>query len=465
MTDSNPYDLIVIGGGPGGYVASIRCAQQGMRVACIDQSPLPGGTCLREGCIPSKVLLESSAHFDHASHQLAQHGVMVETPRLDLTRMMKRKDQTVHMLGKGVESLFKKHEITFFQGMGTVQAPGQVSLTLVNGDLQELKAERILLAMGSESVEIPQIPLDGDRMVTSSEALCWQEPPAHLLIVGGGYIGLELGSVWRRLGSRVTVVESQERILPAMDEGLAKEAQRLFARQGMVFMCGQKVLSAQTHASGCMLAMDNGSQLEGTHILTAVGRMPRSGGEDLKQLGIQLDERGFIRINEQFETSVKGIYALGDLVPGPMLAHKAEEEAVVLAKQWNGQPARMDYERIPSVIYTHPEIASIGWSEEHLTASQVPYKKGTFHFRANGRARAVGQVDGWVKMLADPTDGKILGVHILGEVAGELIHEAAVVMRFGGAVQDLAEVCHAHPTFSEALKESALAVDEQAIHA
>ena len=465
MSDCDIFDLVVIGGGPGGYVAAIRCAQQGMKVACVDKALLPGGTCLREGCIPSKVLLESSGHFEQASEQLAQHGVIIEGPRLDLDRMMKRKEQTVHMLGKGVESLFRKHGVTFLHGEARLEKASTVSVLTQAGDSTRLEARRVLLALGSRPQQVPQVPMDGERIVSSSEALSWSTVPEHLIIIGGGYIGLELGSVWKRLGSQVTVVEAENRLFSHMDEGLAQEAQRLFSRQGIEMILGQKVLGASNLGHGCRVDLADGRQVMGSHVLVAVGRCPRSDGADLSAMGVKLDDRGRVEVNEQFETSVPGVYAIGDLIAGPMLAHKAEEEAVVLARQWQGESVVVHHDRIPSVVYTHPELASVGLSEQALVASGRAFKKGIFHFRANGRARAAAKVDGWVKTLADQATDEILGVHIIGEGAGELIHQAATAMHFKATLADLANICHAHPTYAEAVRESALAADGRAIHA
>jgi dihydrolipoamide dehydrogenase len=464
MTEMSEFDLTVIGSGPGGYVASIRAAQLGLKVACVDKASSLGGTCLRVGCIPSKVLLESSGHFVFAGKQLAQHGIFVDSPRLDLARMMKRKQQTVTMLGKGVETLFKKNKITSIQGQAGITGPGQVRVLADDGSDSMIQTKNILIATGSQPVALPQVPFDGERIVTSQEALSFESVPDHLVVIGGGYIGLELGSVWNRLGSKVTVLEMLPHIFPGMDGETAREAQRILHRQGLSFQFGKKVLSATRDEDGCRIALDGGEVIECSHVLVAVGRKPFTANLGLEVLGVQMDERGCISVNERFETNVPGLFALGDVIRGPMLAHKAEEEGVAFAEQLCGKEAHVDYDLIPAVVYTHPELAMIGAHEESLQTRGVAYRKGMFHFRANGRARTTGDVDGWVKMLADEATDRILGVHILGENAGELIHEAAVAMQRQATSQDLARICYAHPTFSEALKEAALSVDDRTIH-
>ncbi|MBT5926514.1 MAG: dihydrolipoyl dehydrogenase [Verrucomicrobia bacterium] len=464
MADEKQFDLTVIGSGPGGYVASIRAAQLGLKVACVEKAPSLGGTCLRVGCIPSKALLESSAHYMFAGKQLAQHGVVVDTPKLDLNRMMKRKQQTINMLGKGVESLFKKNKVESIQGTAHVTGNGAVEVVTAEGSTISIQTKHILIATGSQPISLPQVPFDGERIVSSAEALSFETVPEHLVVIGGGYIGLELGSVWKRLGSRVTVLEMLPQIFPGMDGETATEAQRILHRQGLEFQFGNKVTSAVRDGVQCRIDMEGGESIECSHILVAVGRKPFTEGLGLEALGVDKDPQGRLQVNERFETSVPGIYAIGDLVPGPMLAHKAEEEAVGFAEQLCGEQASVDYQHIPAVVYTHPELAMVGATEESLKNSEVAYKKGIFHFRANGRARASGAVDGWVKMLADETSDRILGVHILGENAGELIHEVVVAMKFKATSLDLARICHAHPTFSETVKESAMAVHDRTIH-
>lgn len=464
MADEKQFDLTVIGSGPGGYVASIRAAQLGLNVACIEKAPSLGGTCLRVGCIPSKALLESSAHFIFAGKQLAQHGVVAEGLKLDLNRMMKRKQQTVNMLGKGVETLFKKNKVESIQGTARIIGPGSIEVESADATSSSIQSKHILIATGSQPVSLPNVPFDGERIVSSAEALSFEEVPEHLVVIGGGYIGLELGSVWKRLGSRVTVLEMLPQIFPGMDGETALEAQRILHRQGLEFQFGKKVTSAVRHGDQCRIDLDGGETIDCSHILVAVGRKPYTEGLGLESLGVHLDSQGRIQVNDRFETSVPGIYALGDLVPGPMLAHKAEEEAVAFAETLCGEANSVDYQHIPAVVYTHPELAMVGATEESLKESATAYRKGVFHFRANGRARASGAVDGWVKMLADEATDRILGVHILGENAGELIHEVVVAMKFNATSQGLARICHAHPTFSETVKESALAVHDRTIH-
>ncbi|MDG1890455.1 MAG: dihydrolipoyl dehydrogenase [Verrucomicrobiota bacterium] len=459
------FDLVVIGGGPGGYVASIRAAQLGMSVACVDKAPSLGGTCLRVGCIPSKVLLESSAHFVFAGKQLAQHGVMVDGLRLDLGRMMKRKDQTVNLLGKGVETLFKKNKVTSLQGSARLMGAGAVEITSTDGTVSTLTSQHVLLATGSQPATLPQAPFDGERILSSKEVLSLDAVPEHLIVIGGGYIGLELGSVWNRLGSQVSVVERLPQVFPGMDGETALEAQRIFQRQGIRIHCGKQVSKVSRSGVQCHVFLEDGTSMDGSHILVAVGRKPYTQGLGLDALGVAMDHRGFVKVDAQFQTNVPGIFALGDLVPGPMLAHKAEEEAIAFAEQLSGMDTHVDHDAIPAVVYTHPELASIGATEEMLVEKGVAYRKGVFHFRANGRARASGNVDGWAKMLADEITDRILGVHILGQHAGELIHECAVAMRFNATSKDFSRICHAHPTFSEAVKESALALDARTIHA
>ena len=464
MAEEKQFDLTVIGSGPGGYVASIRAAQLGLNVACIEKAPSLGGTCLRVGCIPSKALLESSAHFMFAGKQLAQHGVVVERPKLDLNRMMKRKQQTVNMLGKGVETLFKKNKVELICGTARILGSGSLEVESADNTSTLVHSKHILIATGSQPVSLPSVPFDGERIVSSAEALSFENVPEHLVVIGGGYIGLELGSVWKRLGSRVTVLEMRPQIFPGMDGETALEAQRILHRQGLEFQFGKKVTSAMRNGDQCQIALEGGDTIECSHILVAVGRKPFLEGLGLDSIGVQLDLEGKVQVSKGFETNIPGIYALGDLVSGPMLAHKAEEEAVAFAETLCGETRSVDYQHIPSVVYTHPELAMVGATEESLKEASTAYRKGVFHFRANGRARASGAVDGWVKMLADEASDQILGVHILGENAGELIHEIVVAMKFKATSQDLARICHAHPTFSETVKESALAVSDRTIH-
>ncbi len=457
------YDLIVIGAGPGGYVAAIRAAQLGHKVAVIEREVQLGGTCLRVGCIPSKALLESSHHYAHAKKSLRKHGILMDNLQLDLPAMQKRKNQVVSMLTKGVESLFRKNQVTAVPGQATLTAPDRVRVQSESGD-QELTAPAILIATGSQPTAIPQLPTDGERIVTSTEALAWETVPEHLVVIGGGYIGLELGSVWSRLGAAVTVVEACDRILPGMDHELAAEAQRLLTRQGLKFQLDAGVQSVTRQGDQCTVTLANGHALEADRVLVAVGRRPNTANLGLEALGVALDERGAIPVNEQFATSIPGLYAIGDVIPGPMLAHKAEEEGVAFAEQLILGEGSMHYDAIPGVVYTQPEIASIGQTEQQLVEAGTAFKKAGFPYRANGRARATDQTDGFAKLLTDESNQKILGAHLIGAHAGDLINEVAVVIRHGLSPADLAQTCHAHPTFGEVLKEAALATEERALH-
>ncbi|MCS7049267.1 MAG: dihydrolipoyl dehydrogenase [Verrucomicrobiae bacterium] len=454
------FDLIVIGGGPAGYVAAIRAAQLGLQVACVEAEPLLGGTCLRVGCIPSKALLESSERFAEARVTLAAHGVRVGTVELDLGAMMQRKTDIVQTLAKGLDGLFRKHRITRVVGRGRLAGAGQV----VVGD-QRLTARQIILATGSRPADLPGVPVDGERIGTSTEALSYREVPRHLIVIGAGYIGLELGSVWRRLGAEVTVLEFLPRILPGMDSELAAEAQKIFSRQGLRFQLNCRVRSAHVEGNECVVEVEGGEPVRGDRVLVAVGRRANTAGLGLDTVGITPDGRGFIPVNENFQTSVPGIYAIGDVIGGPMLAHKAEEEAVACVERIVTGVGHVDYNTIPSVCYTEPEIAAVGRTEDQLKEQGVAYRKGVFPFLANGRARTLGQTEGRVKILADARTDRVLGVHIIGPRAGELIAEAATAMAFGASSEDLARCCHAHPTLAEAIKEAALAVDGRMIHA
>lgn len=459
----NSHDLVVIGAGPGGYVAAIRAAQLGLNTACVELEPALGGTCLRVGCIPSKALLESSGRFATAQKDLAVHGVKVAGVELDLAAMMKRKNDIVSMLTKGIDALFKKNKVTRYAGRGRLAGGGRI---IVEGGAApvDLEAKNIILATGSRSALLPGIELDGDFVGTSNEALSFPAVPGHLVVIGAGFIGLELGSVWHRLGARVTVLEFLDRILPGIDAEIAADAQKLFARQGIEFRLGTKVTAAKRVGEQCVVEMEGGEPIACDRVLVAVGRAPNTEGLGLDAAGVQTDQKGRITINEHFATSAPGIFAIGDVVGGAMLAHKAEEEGVACAEYLATGGGQVNYDTIPGVVYTHPEIGSVGKTEEQLQAAGIAYRKGIFPFRASGRARALGEVEGKVKMLADAQTDRLLGVHILGPQAGELINEAAVAMNFGASSEDLARCCHAHPTLAEALKEAALAVDGRAIH-
>ncbi|HTL16991.1 MAG TPA: dihydrolipoyl dehydrogenase [Patescibacteria group bacterium] len=463
MTTTKEHELVIIGAGPGGYVAAIRAAQLGLNVACVEEAKALGGTCLRIGCIPSKALLESSQKFLEAREKLGAHGVQVMEAKLDLGTMMRRKDQVVTTLTKGVEALFKKNKITRYSGRGRLNGLG--SVLVENGDeLLEIKTKSILIATGSKAATLPGIALDGDRVGTSTEALAYPEVPQHLVVIGGGYIGLELGSVWRRLGSQVTVLEYLDRILAGMDAEIAGEAQKIFEKQGLKFRLGSKVTGVKVENNRCIVDIDGGEQVTGDRVLMAVGRVPNTEHLGLESAGIELHKRGFIPVNDHFKTSAEGIYAIGDVIVGPMLAHKAEEEAVAFAEHLATGHGHVNYDAIAGVVYTEPEIASVGKTEEQLKEMGTEYRKGSFPFRANARARTLNQLEGWVKVLADAKTDRILGVHILGPHAGDLINEAAVAISFGASSEDLARTCHVHPTLGEAMREAALAVGGHAIN-
>jgi dihydrolipoamide dehydrogenase len=458
------HDLVVIGGGPGGYVAAIRAAQLGMKVACVEKRGALGGTCLNVGCIPSKALLHSSHKFAEAKSDLAKHGVKLGKVDLDLAAMMARKDEVVKGLTGGIAGLFRKNKVEYVDGMGRIAAPGQVA---VNG--KTLSCARILIATGSDSAKLPGIEIDEKRIVSSTGALALPEVPKHLVVVGGGYIGLEMGSVWGRLGAKVTVVEFLDRILPAMDAEVARVMRRALEKQGMEFRTGTKVASAKANASAVKLALEpakggDAEVMDADVVLIAVGRAPFTEGLGLEALGVARDNRGFLRVNERFETSVAGIFAIGDVIPGPMLAHKAEDEGVACAEFMAGQHPHIDYDAIPAVVYTWPEAASVGRTEEQLKTDGVDYRAGKFPMTANSRARANADTDGMVKLLADAKTDRLLGAHIVAPDAGTMIAELALAMEFSASAEDIARTSHAHPTLSEAVKEAALAVAGRAIH-
>ncbi|MCC6234280.1 MAG: dihydrolipoyl dehydrogenase [Verrucomicrobiales bacterium] len=457
------FDLVVIGAGPGGYVAAIRAAQLGLKVASVELEPQLGGTCLRIGCIPSKALLESSEHYEHARTSLRGHGVVTGEVGLDLAAMMKRKETIVATLTKGIEGLFKKNKIQRFTGRGRLLGRGRVQVTTPAGTT-DLEARSVLLATGSRPMPLPGVEWHTDRIATSTEGLSYPSVPAHLVVIGAGYIGLELGSVWRRLGSKVTVIESLDRILPGMDLEIATEAKKLFEKQGLHFVLKSRVHAARVVEDRCVVRLDDETLIDADRVLVAVGRRPNVEDLGLEAVGIRLDDRGRIPVDHRFEAA-PGVYAIGDVIPGPMLAHKAEEEGVAVAEILATGHGHVNYAVIPGVAYTHPEIATVGKSEEELKAAGVAYRKGVFPFMANGRARALGSTEGRVKVLADTQTDRVLGVHIIGPRAGDLIAEAVAAMAFGASSEDIARCCHAHPTLSEALKEAALAVDGRALHA
>lgn len=462
------YDLIVIGTGPGGYVCAIRAAQLGLKVAVVEKSKTHGGTCLNIGCIPSKALLHASEKFAEAVHGLAGFGVIAGQPRLDLAAMMKHKDDTVAANVNGVGFLFKKNKIDAFLGLGTITAPGEVEVTSSDGSSQKLTTKSIVIATGSDSTPLPGVDINETTIVTSTGALSFEKVPGKLLVVGAGIIGLELGSVWRRLGSEVTVVEFLDRILPGADGEVAKQFQRILEKQGFVIRLGHKVTGIEKTPSGLSVAIvpSRGGEalmLPADAVLVAIGRRPFTEGLGLEALGVAM-EHGRVVIDENFATNVAGIYAIGDAVRGPMLAHKAEDEGIAVAEIIAGQHGHVNYNVIPSVVYTMPEIAWVGATEEELQADGIAYRAGRFPFTANGRARAMRHTEGFVKILADAKTDRVLGVHIIGAGASEQIAEACVLMEFGGSAEDLARICHAHPTLSEAVREAALATDKRAIH-
>ena len=464
------YDLVVIGSGPGGYVCAIRAAQLGLKVAVVEKRATYGGTCLNVGCIPSKALLHASEMFEEAGHGLAALGIKVGAPKLDLAAMMAHKDATVKSNVGGVAFLFKKNKIDAFHGTGRIAAPGRVEVTADDGGNQTIEAKAIVIATGSDSTPLPGVEIDEERVVTSTGSLELKSVPKRLLVVGAGVIGLEIGSVWRRLGSEVTVVEFLDRILPGMDGDVAKQAQRIFAKQGFAFRLGTKVTGVAPGKGGLEVLIaaakgeGGGDALQTDIVLVAIGRRPYTDGLGLAEAGVEVDERSRVKVDAHFRTNVEGIYAIGDVIAGPMLAHKAEDEGTALAEILAGQAGHVNYDVIPGVVYTMPEIATIGRTEEELRAAGTKFRAGKFPFSANGRARAMNRTDGFVKVLADASEDRVLGVHIVGAGAGEMIHEAAVLMEFGGSAEDLARTCHAHPTMSEAVREAAMAAWFKPIH-
>ena len=461
------YDLVVIGTGPGGYVCAIRAAQLGMKVAVVEKRKTHGGTCLNVGCIPSKALLYASEMFDEAGHGFAALGIGVGTPSLDLPAMMKHKDDTVAANVNGVAFLLKKNKVDSFFGTGTIPAAGKVTVTADDGTTQTLETKNIVIATGSDVAQLPGVTIDEKTIVSSTGALVLEKVPGKVIVIGAGVIGLELGSVWRRLGAEVTVVEYLDRILPGMDNEVAKQFQRLLEKQGFAFHLSHKVtgVEAGTPNKVTIEPAQGGEakSLEADVVLVAIGRRPYTEGLGLEGAGVAMD-RGRIVIDNHFATNVPGIYAIGDVVRGPMLAHKAEDEGVAVAEILAGQHGHVNYDVIPGVVYTAPEIAAVGKTEEELKAAGIAYKVGRFPFTANGRARAMRHSDGFVKVLADAATDRVLGVHIIGHGAGELIAECCVLMEFGGSAEDLARTCHAHPTMSEAVKEAAMGVDKRSIH-
>ncbi len=458
------YDVIVIGAGPGGYVCAIRAAQLGMKVACVESRATLGGTCLNVGCIPSKALLSASEKFEEAEHHLGAMGIKIGSVKLDLKGMMGHKEQVVTSNTKGIEYLFKKNKVEWLRGKGVITAAGQVQV-----GSETHTAKHIVIATGSDVANLPGITIDEKRIVSSTGALELSEVPKSLVVIGGGVIGLELGAVWRRLGAEVTVVEFLDRILPTNDAEISKEAQKIMTKQGFKFKLSTKVTSAKAHAKGVDLTLEdakggNEQKISADIVLVAVGRKAYTEGLGLDKVGVKTDERGRVVTDAHFASNVPGIYAIGDVIAGPMLAHKAEDEGMILAEMLAGQSGHIDYNLIPGVVYTWPEVASVGQTEQQLKDAGVPYKVGKFPFSANGRARAMNALDGFVKILAHEKTDRVLGVHIIGPEAGTLIAEAVIAMEFGASAEDIARTCHAHPTLEEVMKEAALAVDGRPIH-
>lgn len=463
------FDLIVIGSGPGGYVSAIRASQLGMKTACIEKESTLGGTCLNVGCIPSKALLTSSEKFEEANHTFKDHGIDLGSVKLNLSNMMNHKKNVVNSNTSGIEFLFKKNKITRVIGTASFDSPNQVKVIDASGKTSTLTASKILIATGSEVMPFPGIEIDEKHIVSSTGALSLTSVPKNMIVIGGGYIGLEMGTVWQRLGSKVTVVEFLDKILPGMDGEVSKNMQRILAKQGLEFKLKTKVLSAKSTKTGVSVSVESldtkkTETIETDVVLVSIGRRPNTNGLGLEKIGIRVDNRGRIDVNEQFETNVPGVYAIGDVIAGPMLAHKASDEGVICVEMMAGQSGHINYDLVPGVVYTWPEAAQIGKTEEQLKEAGIAYNIGKFPFSANGRARAMMATEGFVKILADKRTDRILGAHIIGPEAGTLIHEIAVAMEYGGAAEDLMRTIHAHPTLAESIKEAALAVDNRTIH-
>ena len=464
------YDVIVVGGGPGGYVAAIRAAQLGLKTACVEKRGSLGGTCLNVGCIPSKALLQSSEKYEEAGHALAVHGVKVAGVELDLPVLMAHKDKVVGENTRGVEFLFRKNKVEYVKGAARFIAPDRLAIAPIDGGgARELAAKSMVIATGSDIVPLPGVDIDEKTIVSSTGALALPAVPKRLVVVGAGYIGLEMGSVWRRLGSEVTVVEFLDRVTPGMDGELSRSLQRVLTKQGFAFRLGTKVVAAKRGSDGVVLTLEPAQggakeELRADVVLVAIGRRPYTEGLGLEAVGVAVDNKGRIKVERDFATNVKGVYAIGDVITGPMLAHKASEEGIALAEMLAGQKSHVNYEAIPAVIYTWPEVASVGASEEDLKSAGVAYKVGKFPFSANPRARAMADTEGFVKILADRRSDRVLGVHIIGPDAGTMIAEAALAMEYGASAEDIARTSHAHPTLNEAVKEAALAVEGHPIH-
>jgi dihydrolipoamide dehydrogenase len=468
MADQS-FDIVVIGGGPGGYVCAIRAAQLGLKVALVEKRKTLGGTCLNVGCIPSKALLHSSHLYEEARHGMAAQGIKASGVALDLAAMMGHKDKVVSATVKGVDFLMKKNKIARLTGAGALKGKGFVSVTDNGGKPQDIAAKHIVIATGSDVAPLPGVAIDEERIVSSTGALVLKSVPRTMVVVGAGVIGLEMGSVWRRLGSEVTVVEFLDVILPGMDGEIATESKKILEKQGLKFRLSSKVTGAKKTNSGVTLTVEprdggKSEELAAEVVLVAIGRRPYTEGLGLEAAGVALDKRGFVQVQHGFKTSAAGVYAIGDVIGGAMLAHKAEEEGVALAELLAGQAGHVNYDAVPAIVYTSPEIAGLGQTEEQLKAAGIKYKSGKFPFMANARARAMDATDGFVKILADAESDKVLGVHIVGAAAGDIIQECVAVMEFGGSAEDIARTCHGHPGLSEVVKEAALAVDGRALH-
>lgn len=461
---ANKYDVIIIGAGPGGYVCAIRCAQLGMKVACVEKNKTLGGTCLNVGCIPSKAMLHDSEKFEEAKKHLGDIGIKTGNVGLDLKKMIGHKDDVVKANTDGIEYLFKKNKIDHIEGTGKIIEPGRVEV-----DGKTYEAEDIVIATGSQVISLPDIEIDEERIVSSTGALELSEVPKKMAVIGGGYIGLELGTVWRRLGAEVTVIEFLDRIATGMDSEISGELYKVLKEEGIHFKLGTKLTQAKVNKKSVTLTIEpakggDSETLNVDVVLVAVGRKPNTQGLGLEDAGIETDDKGRIKTDEFFQTNLEGVYAIGDVIAGPMLAHKAEEEGVILAEMLDGQSGHIDYNLVPGVVYTYPEVASVGKTEDQLKEDGVDYKVGKFPFKANGRARAMNMTKGFVKILADATTDEVLGAHIIGPEAGTLIAEITAVMEFGGTSEDIARTCHAHPTLEEVVKEAALAVHGRALH-
>ena len=465
----NNFDLVVIGGGPGGYVCAIRAAQLGLKTACVESRGTLGGTCLNVGCIPSKSLLNLSENFHKAKKDFNQQGIEIDGIRLNIEKMMANKNKSIQVLTKGVEFLFKKNKITYFKGKGVLFSKNDIVAYQSNNKRVNIKAKNIVIATGSEVASLPGINIDEKNIVSSTGALSFEKVPKKLAVIGGGYIGLEMGSVWSRLGSDVTVIEYLDYITPGMDREISNEFQKILTKQGIKFKMGSKVESLNSNGNLVTIKYKNVKDskeelIEVDKVLVSVGRKPYTEGLNLTKVGVKKDTKGRIEVNEKLQTSVNNIYAIGDVIKGPMLAHKAEEEGIAVAETLAGQAGHVNYDVIPGVVYTSPEVATVGKTEEQLKAENKSYKVGKFPFIANSRAKVNNETDGFVKILADSKTDKVLGVHIIGPHCGDMIAEMALAMEFGASAEDIARTCHAHPTHTEAIKEAALAVDKRPIH-